>query len=436
MAPSVDLDTSQDEAEAVRRSRQVVLGVALLLTAFKLLVATGTKGTIDLQHWNEFADGVRRLGPIGVYTGHFDALYNHPPLVGWWLESVAWLDTHGVSLRLTVRLPAILADIVSALLVFELLRTRRSLREATVAGVLVAASPILVVISGYHGNTDPVFIMLVLLSAYLLSDRRAPYWAGLVIGLAVSVKLVPVVVLPVLLVAAWRSRFLGRFLLGGVTVVAVLWVPAVVKQWADLKAGVLDYAGSNQGSSQWGIGQLVRWLPGSQHSTELIDGPGRFVVLLVCSLLPAWWVLRRPRAAPEGAALALCLFLLLTPTFGTQYLAWAAAPAYLLSVPAAATFSALAGVLLVEAYTRWNHGLPWDAARMWGLDVFAVGVGVLAWLALLVACLVGGWRISRPEHAEGPAAEQRGLRIRGPSSGPLGDTHASGGVGRGFHDQL
>ena len=32
------------------------------------------------------------------------------------------------------------------------------LLEATIAGVMVAASPALIIVSGFHGNTDPVFM--------------------------------------------------------------------------------------------------------------------------------------------------------------------------------------------------------------------------------------------------------------------------------------
>jgi hypothetical protein len=427
------VDVPLDE---LTRSRQLVLGVALLVSALKLVVATSTGGTIDLQHWAEFARGVHQLGPFGVYTGHFPAVYNHPPLIGWWLVGLNWLAAHGVSLRLMIRLPAIVADVVTAILVLELVRTRRGLREARLAGLLVAASPVLVVISGYHGNTDPVFVMLSLLSAYLLGERRAPLWAGLAIGVAISVKLVPVVVLPALLVAAWRGPRPGgltRFLGGAGAVFAVVWLPAMVTQWSGLRSGVLDYAGSNQGTTQWGLGQILRWLPGQEHTVPLYGGAGRFAVLAACALVPAWFVLRRVAVLPVAVALALCLFLLLTPTFGTQYLAWAAAPAVLLWLPGAAAFTGISTVLLVEAYTRWNHGLPWDQATKWGLDVFAVGVAFLAWLALLVTCWVGALRLRDAGQAEGPAAEQRGLPLRGPSVGPHGDAHASGGVGRGLH---
>jgi Gpi18-like mannosyltransferase len=59
-----------------------------------------------------------------------------------------------------------------------------------VAAVLVGWSPVLFVASGFHGNTDPLFVMFALLSVYLLVVCDRPLAAGLVFAIAVSIKLV------------------------------------------------------------------------------------------------------------------------------------------------------------------------------------------------------------------------------------------------------
>ena len=151
----------------------------------------------------------------------------------------------GVWFPLAIRVPAIAADVVTCFLVLELLRARRSLREAVAAAALVAVSPILLVISGYHGNTDPVFVMLSLLGVYLLVDRQAPVLAGVSIAMAVSVKIVPVVIVPALLVFAIRSgrRVAWRFAVSMAAFVAVTWVPVVAQVWQPFRHDVLGYGG-------------------------------------------------------------------------------------------------------------------------------------------------------------------------------------------------
>ena len=285
-----------------------------------------------------------------------------PPLIGWWLAGVDQLSSHvpWLTVRFLVRVPAVLAGILSTLLVFELLRSRRSLREATVAAVLVACSPVLFTISGFHGNTDPVFVLLALAAAWLLTERRRPTAAGLAIALALSIKVVPVAALAVLLVAAWRGRYgLARLVAGAAGVVVVLWTPVLVRHWRVFVQNVVGYEGTDSANSPWGLVLLAHRLGLGRQEVAFLYGPGRFAILLVCSAVPVVLIWRKPSAAPHGVALALVLTLLLSPTFGVQYFAWALAPAYLLDTWMATAYNALAGALLVRTYTIWSGGFPW-----------------------------------------------------------------------------
>ena len=190
----------------VRRLRLVVVALAGTATLLKLGIAANTFGTDDVHYWTEFAQGVRSFGPVGVYGHSFFAQYNHPPLAGWMLWVLNGLAGHDVaSFTFLIRAPASIADLFTGLLVFELVRARRSARIAAASAVLVTWSPVLFVISGFHGNTDPVFVMLTLLSLYLLVDRRRPFASGVSLALALSVKLVPVVVGPVFLLVLLRQ---------------------------------------------------------------------------------------------------------------------------------------------------------------------------------------------------------------------------------------
>ncbi|CAA9278309.1 MAG: hypothetical protein AVDCRST_MAG41-3333 [uncultured Corynebacteriales bacterium] len=378
---------------SARRVRWTVFAVAVLAGILKLVLASRTYGTNDVGHWIRFTAGVHDRGPIGVYEGSYKAVYNHPPLIGWWLAAVDGLSAY-LPVRFLVKIPAVLADVACAVLVAELLRIRRGRRAAVSAGVLVAISPVLIAVSGFHGNTDPVFVLLVLAAGWLLVDRRLPVAAGVVAALALSVKIVPVVALPVLLVAAWRGR-LGplRFLAGAAAVFALLWVPVLTRQWPAFQRNVIGYRGTAPEDSQWGLPQILRAAGADAGAINALNGSGRFVILALCALLPVALVWRRPAAAPLGAALSLVLFLLLSPAWGTQYTAWGLAPAYLLSGWAATGYSALAGALLVQTYTRWSGGFPWYEARASGLDLTGQRLGLLAWCALLAAAALGVRRI-------------------------------------------
>jgi hypothetical protein len=363
---------------------------ALVTTIAKLRLAGTTAGTNDISHWRFFASSVHDVGPIGIYASHFQVPFNHPPLIGWWLLAVNAVSSHGPSVRFLIRVPASIADVATALIVFELIRPWRSLNEATVAGAVVALTPVLFVISGFHGNTDPVFVMFAVLSAYLVMCDR-PFGAGFSAATALSIKLVPVVALPVIAAALWRDRRrLRAFTIGFLAVLVPLWGPVIVRQWSGFKRNVLDYEGLRPQESRWGIVDLAR----HTHIPGLVDvlvGPGRVAALAISALLPAYLVLRRRGGLAVGVGLSLALFLLLTTNFGMQYLAWAAAAVLLLDVWAGAAYNVSAGALVLVTYTHWTNGFPWDQARAQQLTPLQERLGWLTWTVLL-ACVVLGIR--------------------------------------------
>src|SRR5689334_5716599 len=176
------------------------------IVAGECVLAWTTYGTADVLIFSTFAATVREVGPVHIY-GLAEAglnVYNHPPLVGWWLVAVNWLTDLGLPFSFAIRLPAILAHAATVPLVYAVLRRRTPHSVALASALLVAASPVLVILSGFHGNNDPVVALFTILSVYLLVDRRAPVWAGAAFSVAVSIKIVPVIALPLLLVAAAR----------------------------------------------------------------------------------------------------------------------------------------------------------------------------------------------------------------------------------------
>lgn len=398
--------------DRVPRRRLAVVSVAITVAILKVLVAANTAGTSDVRAWEFFAQQVREAGPVGIYGVDVSpAIYNHPPLAGHLLVLINWLIDHGIgAFPLLIRTPATLADVVTAVLIFELVRRWRPRNEATAAGVLVACSPVLFVVSGFHGNTDPVFVMFALLSAYLLISRTSAALAGLSIAVALSVKLVPIVVLPVLILVAlrWDWRRLVAFLATAGAFLLIVWGPVALFQWSGFRESVLGYAGISQ--REWGLVQFARWLQLPEAWVDLLVGPGRFVVLLLSAGLPVVLLWRRSYRAGTAIGLALALFLLMSPAFGVQYLAWPVAAAYLINFWLATAYNLTAGALLVLVYDHWNGALPWN----WDFAIYHPFrprehvLAVLTWLVLARIAVAGALLISAgPGGGPGKHARQR-----------------------------
>jgi hypothetical protein len=394
-----------------------VLLVALLALVPKLIIAARTYGTNDIFHWYDFLQAVHNHGPVGIYSFKFKhSYYNHPPLIGYYLWVLDKLQGHHLRMPLTLRSVSSVSDVVSAVLVFEILRRRRALVEATAAGVLVAISPVLFIISGFHGNTDPVFVMFVLLALHLLADRSQPAWAGAALGIAVGIKIVPFVVLPALLIYAlirgWRP--LLEFIVGFAVVFGLSWGPALIQEHAAVRAHVIGYPGS--GVSQWGLIQLAHWM-GDPSWEKTLTGSGRFLEVLFCAAAGAvvvWW---RPHLVAEAVGLSLGLFLFLGPAFGCQYLVWGMAASYLLSFTWATAYNLFAGITLTIIYDRWSRGFPWYHAQASGFPLHELWWLFAIWIVLGCACAQGIRRICTSPAPAGPATLEEPLSSSGINRG-------------------
>ena len=394
---------------AVGRGRLVVLAAAGLVTVVKLWLAWQTFGSNDVGHFLDFAKYVHKYGPIGIY-GHWDLIpppYNHPPLIGWMLSAMNFVSRTGLRMEFLVRLPATISDVISAVLVyFELLRASRPLREAVVGGLIVAVTPILIVISGFHGNTDPAFVMFAMLKLLpaphravrdprravlryraehqTRTDRRGPASAdhGVALG----------------------RRRLGAFVLGSGLVFVLLWVPVIVKQWAPFQKNVLGYPG--YGERRWGIPAFIHATGASADLQSLVEGPGRFVVLAISAGIPAYIAWRRPQHNTIAFGLTLSMFLLLSTASATQYLAWAAAPSGAATAYLGGLYNLTGGVLLVDIYDSWNRAYPWDwySGRASGMTSRQTIGAAFVWLVLLAVVITGLWnsRRSGPQRPGSP----------------------------------
>jgi 4-amino-4-deoxy-L-arabinose transferase-like glycosyltransferase len=382
------------------------LGVGL-----RLGLAASSFGTNDVHYWIDFTQGALDRGPIGVYAIDFDAaLYNHGPLTSWMLVLLGNLSDQGVSLPFLLRVPASLADAITTVVLFQLVRGIRGDRAAVATAAVFSLSPLAWAVSGFHGNTDPVFVMFVLVSVLMLTKYRNGWAAGIALGLALSVKIVPVVVVGVLAVVAWRHgrRVFRNLVMGGGAVFAALWMPVLLSEPRPFIAHYLGYAGI--APRQWGLSQFLAWAGVPWEAIIEIGTGARFLAVAVCLILPAALAWKSPlQSAGILVGLPLCLFLLLSPAFAIQYLVWALAPALLVvELRVAATYVASASAFVLVVYSGWSHAPPWawDEAVASLIPGIVLPLMVVAWIGLawlVFRAVVERVPTSVPTHPKGEA---------------------------------
>ena len=390
--------------------RALLIGIPLALaTGLKLWLALTTFGTNDVRYWNTFMRYIVAKGTVTIYRDIW--YYNHPPAVSgflWLLHLVADHAPHGFPFAM--RLPAILADVGSVLLMYRLVRLGWGERRGILCAVGVALSPILVLVSGFHGNTDPVFMCLILLAADRLLIGKSAASAGAILGVAINVKLVPLLVVPIFFLHLDGTRARGRFAaaLAGVIGLGFGYHFAVAAPF--VKRNVFEYSGLR---NIWGVTELAH----AGFPPIGSPGAGTALKLLIAALIVTRAIAQsrhRPAARTPGDAARGCLrsigwafllFLLLTPGFGIQYLSWLAIASFLIEPSWAFGYNLLGGAFSFAVYHYWNRGFPWniadsDVVGAWKAPQALVGrltwLYLLTWVAVLVHAAVTRRRVGPP----------------------------------------
>lgn len=149
-----------------------------LATLLKLWRAWKTKGTLDLPAYQDHLGKIREFGAAAYdLPGIFGNPLNVPPFAVRLVQAAKYLASHiGVQFGFWFRLPCIVADLGSIWLVWKVGSRSPQIKANLGALLLLALCPVSIMISGIHGNLDPLMIFMVLLSVFLISNKRSTWF--------------------------------------------------------------------------------------------------------------------------------------------------------------------------------------------------------------------------------------------------------------------
>jgi hypothetical protein len=353
-------------AQRLRDSPVLIIGAAAVAAVIKIYLAAVTLGTNDVVAFYQFAKAMREHGLTWLYT--HSILFNHPPLVGYYLAAILSLDSQmfaGGAFPLLLRLPGIAADLLVVLGMLWVGRKEPTLRLPQWALLLFALSPVSIMVTGFHGNTDPVMTMLLFFAALMILANR-PLSSGILLALACQIKIIPLLFLPVF-VLHWHTR---RRTTVFITTFATTWIllsgEPLLRVPRAFARNVLSYGGF---WGTWGFTSLLRLSGFAEFSKVNYFGLSSLQVLVATALkllviaaavVIAW----RRRSIAAGATLLsiayICLVLFVfSPAIAPQYLVWCMSFVLLFSPNAFALVVASSSVFLFAFYTIASGGLPW-----------------------------------------------------------------------------
>ncbi len=373
-----------------------ILLAAVLAFVLKLALALRTFGTNDVAIFYKFG---RLLSEHGLHWTYLNNQYfNHPPLVGYYIRAIYDLagpppwDQGEISFPFLLRLPGIVSDFVVVLL---FLRLRKLWSLPAWSLIALALSPVSLMVTGFHGNTDPVMVMLLFVAAYMCVTSH-PALCGMFLALSCQIKIIPLLLLPIFACFWFSNRKAGWFLGLLAATSGVLWLEPLLAVPGPLFKHVFSYG------SYWGLWGITYWLRLTGHpefgtvnylnlpAAEIFVSGVLKLFVIACVLVIAW---RRrnvgARGLFESLAYAWIVLFVFSPGIAPQYMIWLVPFVLVLSPSLFGHLLWSSSLFLFFFYNILAHGLPWDSA----ISTFQANTvwtqwSLWPWVVLIVGALL------------------------------------------------
>lgn len=302
------------------------------------------------------------------------------PIVAWVQGGVAWL-AHCLPLPPRAEL-VVAIGLFKLLFAMALLVTARCLqavadfwpgRRGNVVFVAILWNPLLLFEGVANAHNEPLVAACLALAvlAWVFGQHGRATFA---LGVGTLVKVVPVVLAPLALVAALRQRAFGKLLAGVAATLAV----AAVAWWQFFRDAGAFAVAERQGQLQGGgLYQILQQVTGVPAKTWLVPGRGLVVAWLAFA---TWRLWRRPnvRELLFGAASTLCVLAAFGAMLtGPWYHVWWVPLALLLGRGWLFRAACAASVLAPLAHLVWCGWRRLDEPAAWCGVVFAWCLPVL-----------------------------------------------------------
>jgi hypothetical protein len=298
-----------------------------------------------------------------------------------------------------MKLPGLLGELGSAYLVHRVWSVRAPSEAARAFAVYGTSLP-LILVSGYHCNTECLYGALALLAVWLMEDKKFPGWSGVALAGALNVKLLPVFLGPALL-ARTRTRRDALVFCAGSALAIVPYAPFLLSSGQGMYRNMVEY---NSLQLDWGLMAFLNAAVGApQFATfasdlrQFVVDTGRYWLLGAIVAVSTLDFIRRRLDGYTLGALAWALFLVLTPGFGVQYAVSVLPLLACVDLRASVRYGLSAGAMLFLIYT---HRMVWQVplaalVQYFPMPQLAVYAGLLAWCVLAAFVTQGVLRLTR-----------------------------------------
>ncbi|MFH1244634.1 MAG: glycosyltransferase family 39 protein [bacterium] len=201
-----------------KNALRVLIIVFLIKLAFALLPSF----EVDMGAWLAWASRLTQIGTANFYSDSVWTQYTPGFLYWlWFIGNLGWIHP------LAIKIPVIIADILTGWLIWQVVR-KVNLRWASLVAILYVLNPVIIFDGSVWGQIDGIMTFFMFLSAYLLIERKNSYWSWMMAGVAMLMKpqamaIVPLLALITLIRYGWKKLIVSGCL--GILVVVIGFYP-------------------------------------------------------------------------------------------------------------------------------------------------------------------------------------------------------------------
>jgi len=189
--------------------RKFYIGLAIALALHLFLISLPIAFWVDMNLYKDWAINMVQQGFANFYN--YSTNCDYPPTYLYVLWAIGKIyqffdpnfsHTDGLLLMVLIKLPPVLADIGSALLIAKILKPHTTEATAHKLGLLYAFNPLMLFVSGVWGQVDGVMTFLMLLAFYLIQQNHV-IRSGLLIAVMIIIKPQGLFIAPFLVLSQW-----------------------------------------------------------------------------------------------------------------------------------------------------------------------------------------------------------------------------------------
>jgi len=304
-----DINNQMNAAAAIEEGRNIYTGVQSFYT--KTPIHEGIEPLYTEKDFSgKIVKGDYYAGPVWAYTSFL-------------MLKLSRLFSANFST--IVHFPMIIATLLIGFILFRIMRhQKRSDRETYMTVALYLFNPVVLMVSGYHGQVDNLGTVFLVLYVYiLLKLNKANFFHNIILGLSLVVKAVTAPIMPFF--AARQKKFFKIIMFGmAVSLPYLFFLFTYPNAGLRTKLSViLPYGGVKY---LWGYSRIEQYITTTMHLQNIhrmfsYIYPAITIILFAAMFFYFWK--KRDISYIDGIVLSNLFFFAFSAGFGIQYFLWA-----------------------------------------------------------------------------------------------------------------